>query len=293
MTSPLQQLPNALEHDERLDPLAGQVGGLMDTYVKPGPVKDLLAGTWFGHPIHPPLTAATIGLWMGSVVLDVFGGKRSTKAADRLIFFGILSAGPTVATGLNEFADTDGRPKRLAFWHGTGNAVVLSLFTLSWLSRKAGMRGLGKLLSFAGIGLGSVTAHLGGHLSFIRGVGVNQTAFERPKVRWTPVLDESALQERKLTRASLDGVDVVLYRVGDRTWALSNRCSHRGGLLSRGKVVGSDEEPCVQCPWHASIFRFEDGAIERGPATAEQPVLEARINEGKVELRAAGGGGGA
>jgi nitrite reductase/ring-hydroxylating ferredoxin subunit len=58
-------------------------------------------------------------------------------------------------------------------------------------------------------------------------------------------------------------------------------------------MVGSDEEPCVQCPWHASIFRFEDGGIERGPATAEQPVLEARINEGKVELRAAGAGGGA
>jgi nitrite reductase/ring-hydroxylating ferredoxin subunit/uncharacterized membrane protein len=286
VTSPLQALPKALEHDERLDPLAGQVGGLVDRYVKPGPVKDLLAGTWFGHPIHPPLTAGTIGMWTSAVVLDTFGGRKSAKAADRLLFFGILSAIPTAATGLNEFADTDGRAKRLAFWHGTGNVVVLTLFTLSWLSRKAGMRGFGRLLSMAGIGLGTVTAHLGGHLSFIRGIGVNQTAFDRPKVRWTAVLGESALPEGKLTRASLDGVEVVLYRTGERIWALANRCSHRGGPLFRGKEVGVDGQPSVECPWHHSVFRFEDGSIQQGPATAEQPVLEARIHEGTVELRA-------
>ncbi len=286
MTSPLQQLPNALERDERLDPLAGQVGGLMERYVKPGPVKDLLAGTWFGHPIHPPLTAGTIGFWTGSVVLDQLGGRKSAKAADRLLFFGILSAVPTAATGLNEWTDTDGKAKRLAFWHGTGNVAVLSLFSLSWLSRKVGLRGFGKLLSLAGISLGTITAHLGGHLSFIKGVGVNQTAFEKPKVRWTPVMDDSALPDRKLTRATLETVEVVLYRVGDQVWALSNRCSHRGGPLARGKVGGTDADPTVQCPWHMSVFRFADGSIEQGPATAEQPMLEARINEGKVELRA-------
>jgi nitrite reductase/ring-hydroxylating ferredoxin subunit len=136
------------------------------------------------------------------------------------------------------------------------------------------------------VGLVGVTAYLGGHLSFVRGIGVNQTAFDKPRNRWSAVLGEDELPEGKLTRATVDGgIEIVMLRRGERVWALSNRCSHRGGPLFRGKVAGSDDEPSVVCPFHASVFGFEDGSIERGPAAVPQPAFEARIEGGKVEVR--------
>ncbi len=290
MQSPLQQVAERFEAMEELDPVAEQLTTWFDVAVKPGPLKDFLSGTWFGHALHPPLTAATVGSLFSAVFLDTFGGERSRKAADRLIIFGLLCAVPTIASGWNELADTDGKPKRLATAHALGNVGVVGLFKLSWLSRKAGFRGLGRLLALGGAGLVAGTAGIGGHLSFIRGVGVNQTAFEKPRNRWTAVLADEELPEAKLTRASADGIEVVLYRREGVVYALSNRCSHRGGPLFRGKVDDSGGCLTVTCPWHKSRFCMEDGSIEQGPATAPQPAWEARINEGKVEVRPRAGG---
>ena len=249
MTSPMQKLATQLEGDQRLDPIADQLGTWFDKAVKPGPAKDLLSGTWFGHPIHPPLTAGVVGMWSGAALLDTFGGKGARGGADALVGLGVLAAVPTLATGWNELADTDGRAKRLAAIHGLANASVTGVFALSWLARKAGFRGLGRLLTLIGAGGVAATAYLGGHLSFVRGIGVNQTAFDKPRNRWSAVLGEDELPETKLTRATVDGIELVLYRRGDRVWALSNRCTHRGGSLFRGKVVGSDDEPSVVCPF--------------------------------------------
>jgi len=285
VTSPMQLLVERFERDERLDGIAELLGGWFDAVVKRGPLKDLLSGTWFGHPIHPPLTAATVGAWSWAGVLDTFGGEASEAAADRLIGLGILAAIPTAATGWNELADTDGPPKRLAALHGLGNAVVLGSFVLSYAARKAGWRGVGRSLSILGSGLVAGTAYLGGHLSFVRGIGVNQTAFERPKKRWTAVLSEDELVDGKIAYARADGVELLLYRSGEEMFALSSRCSHRGAPLQRGKLSTEDGCTAIVCPWHGSTFCLEDGRIVRGPATSPQPAFEVRVQDGKVEVR--------
>jgi hypothetical protein len=61
-------------------------------------------------------------------------------------------------------------------------------------------------LSALGYAVAALSAWLGGHLSFSRGVGVNQTAFEDPPEQWTAVLGEDGLEEGKLTGAQADGV---------------------------------------------------------------------------------------
>src|SRR6185437_5178400 len=33
--------------------------------------KDLLSGTWLGHPVHPPLTDIVIGSWSSALLLDL------------------------------------------------------------------------------------------------------------------------------------------------------------------------------------------------------------------------------
>jgi len=284
MKPPTQSLAEALERDERLDPIAERLSAMFDRYVTTGPIKDALSGTWFGHALHPPLTAAAIGAWTSAGVLDVLGNE---DGADSLVGFGVLAALPTIATGLNEMTDTSGRPKRLAIAHGLANIAVTSTFALSWLARTSGHRGLGRTLSMLGGAAVTVTAALGGHLSFIRGVGVNETAFEKPKDRWTKVMPESELPEGKATRANADGIDVLLYRTPERIYALSNRCTHRGGPLHRGPVHATGSAPTVTCPWHGSMFRLDDGSIVRGPATAPEPAFQVRVTDGQIEVRPA------
>jgi nitrite reductase/ring-hydroxylating ferredoxin subunit len=74
---------------------------------------------------------------------------------------------------------------------------------------------------------------------------------------------------------------VLVVREGDRLLALADRCTHRGGPLHEGKVVVG----CIECPWHQSRFRLSDGEVEQGPATQAQPVFEARVVDGNLEVR--------
>jgi nitrite reductase/ring-hydroxylating ferredoxin subunit len=120
-------------------------------------------------------------------------------------------------------------------------------------------------------------------MAYGRGVGVDQTVFETQPTEWTSVMSAEELSEGKPASARLDGTTLVFYRAGDRILALSARCSHRGGPLHEGEV--DDRELSVTCPWHGSRFDLETGDVLRGPATAPQPAYEARISDGRIEVR--------
>jgi nitrite reductase/ring-hydroxylating ferredoxin subunit/uncharacterized membrane protein len=233
------------------------------------------------HPLHPPLTDVVIGAWTSALLLDLFGGDGSEDSADRLVAAGVLAAVPTATAGLSDWAELRGGSRRVGSVHAVGNTTALVLHALSWSARRRGDRRRGRTLSALGYAAVSFSAWLGGHLSFAKGVGVNQTAFEDAPSEWTPVLDDAELGEGKLTAARADGVAVLLLRTGPRVHALADRCSHRGCSLHEGNL-NADET--ITCPCHGSTFRL-DGSIVKGPATSPQPSFEARTNEGKVEIR--------
>ena len=56
-----------------------------------------------------------------------------------------------------------------------------------------------------------------------------------------------------------------------------------GGPLAEGEREGD----IVVCPWHASRFDVCSGGVEGGPAVFPQPRFEARVREGKIEIRRA------
>src|ERR671936_1490157 len=68
-------------------------------------LKDLLSGTWLGHPLHPPLTDVVIGAWTSALLLDLFGGKQGEQSADRLVAAGVVAAVPTASAGLSDWAE--------------------------------------------------------------------------------------------------------------------------------------------------------------------------------------------
>jgi nitrite reductase/ring-hydroxylating ferredoxin subunit len=247
----------------------------------PRPVRDVLDGVWLGNPLHPALTDVPLGAWTAAVALDAVG----SDAADAALAIGVLGAVPAAVTGANDASYLRGEARRLALVHGLVNTVGLALNVASLVVRRRGNRGLGRALSGAAY-LGALfTAHLGGELSYGLGVRVNRTAFEGAGDGFTPVLDESELEGGKLCKAELEGVDVLVARseATGQVCAIANTCTHLGGPLNEGTRDGDT----VICPWHGSHFDMCTGDVLGGPAVFPEPRYEARIEAGKVEVRAA------
>lgn len=277
-----EDVARVIEQSGGLNSLGKTLGVGFATVVRPGAVKDLLSGTWLGHPAHPMLTDLPIGAWTSAFLLDVLGGEPSRRAADALVGVGVLAALPTALTGLSDLSDIVNEEERsVGTAHALGNTLTLVLYGVSYLARRRGSRRTGIALSVLGATALTGAGFLGGHLAYRRGIGVDQTAFETRFDDWTAVLAEDDLPEDKPRRVMVSGTNVMLYRHGGRIHALANRCTHRGGPLHKGRFEGGN----VTCPWHRSTFRLEDGSIVRGPATAPQPSYEVRVQQGTIEVR--------
>jgi nitrite reductase/ring-hydroxylating ferredoxin subunit/uncharacterized membrane protein len=266
-----------------LDGVAKTVGKLVRNAVPQGGVKDALAGTWLGHALHPLLTDVVIGSFVSATLLDLLGGDDDGRAAERLIGVGLAAYAPTAATGANDWADTevvDDGIRRVGLVHATTNLTAAGLYAASLAARRRGDVGRGKLLALAGAGVLGAGGYLGGHLAYVQGVGPNQTAYDAGPDDWTEVqVDEVA--ENDPAGGMAGDTPVLLIRHRGHLHALHDRCSHRGCLLSDGELDGE----VIECACHGSRFRLRDGSIERGPATAPQPVLDVRESDGKIEVR--------
>jgi nitrite reductase/ring-hydroxylating ferredoxin subunit/uncharacterized membrane protein len=274
---------DALESVEALDGVALKLAGAVSNAVPVGVSRDALSGTWLGHALHPVLTDVVIGSFLSATMLDLVGGHATGRASERLIEVGLVTAAPTVASGLTDWALTvygDRRTRPVGLVHASANLTASALYAASLVARLRGVPGRARLLSLAGGAALSVGGLLGGHLSFTRGVGVNETAFDEGPRDWTTV-DAEELEDGKPTSGMAGDTPVLLLKHDGHLHALHDRCSHRGCELSAGQVEGES----VTCPCHGSRFSLRDGSIERGPATARQPVFETRESDGRIEIR--------
>ena len=73
----------------------------------------------------------------------------------------------------------------------------------------------------------------------------------------------------------------MLVKQGDRVHAMGARCSHAGGPLDQGWVLGGT----LVCPWHGSQYDLATGQPVSGPSTCPQPRYVARVREGMVEIK--------
>jgi len=285
-SSPLPHaVTGALESAAFLDPPAKAVGKAIRKAVPPGAAKDALSGTWLGHALHPWLTDFVIGSWTSALILDLIGGRDARAATERLVAVGLVSTPVTVASGWTDWADTEPGSdpvRRLGVVHAVANAAAAGVMAASYVARRRGATGRGKLLTAVGMGLVTAGGFLGGHLSYARGVGVDTTALEKDVDDWTATVPDSSLQEGQPLSAMAGATAVLLVRQTGRIYALANRCAHRGGPLADGELG----DGTITCPWHASCFRLEDGSVERGPSAYPQPAFDTRVVDGKVEVRA-------
>lgn len=138
----------------------------------------VLRGEWLGHAVHPLLTDVVIGTWTSATVLDLFGGRDSSTAAQRLVGAGLLVVGPTAWAGWAEWSETGMREKRVGLVHAVTNAVAIGTYAASWAARRRGRHGAGVRLALAGATISGVGAYLGGHLAEARKVASRDPAYD-------------------------------------------------------------------------------------------------------------------
>jgi nitrite reductase/ring-hydroxylating ferredoxin subunit/uncharacterized membrane protein len=280
----LRQMLTRLEQARSLDAVSDKLQKIVWGVVRPQGLKDLLHGTWLGHPLHPVLVQVPVGAFISAAVLDLVPGGR--RAATTLIGLGVAAAPAAAAAGLTDWSEMTKDRRRVGLVHATANTVALGLYIASLTARSSGSWGRGKTLAFAGLSVAGAGAYLGGHLSYAQGGGMNQAApdINRIPEEWKSVGLLAELPDGKPTVRNVEDVPVLLYRHGDQVTAMLARCSHETGPLGEGEVIGSGAEACVVCPWHGSTFRLVDGVAVHGPAANDQPLLRSRVQAGVVEV---------
>src|SRR6266404_1991505 len=79
------------------------------------------------------------------------------------------------------------------------------------------------------------------------------------------------------------GDDAVLLALrGDDWFAIGATCSHYGGPLAEGAIVGDT----VRCPWHHACFDLRTGTAERGPALNPLPCFDVARGGGRIRVGA-------
>jgi len=244
-----------------------------------GPVKDLLHGTWLGHPLHAAATDIPIGALLITVLLDLLNQRA---AADVALVVTILFMVAAAAAGAADYVDTDGTARARATVHSTLMVLALVVLLVSLVLRAGDPidRTIPVVLGIIGFLLVNAGAYVGGDVVYQLGNMVSRHAWRGRGVKWIPLdfgdTDPATLEEAKPLKVKAGINELAVVRIGPALYAMHAVCAHAGGPLAEGKVV----DGCLECPWHGSRFALQSGHVRRGPAVYDQPSYEVRARDG-------------
>ena len=98
---------------------------------------------------------------------------------------------------------------------------------------------------------------------------------------FVPVTPASALAPGAMKWVVVNRERVLLANVDGSFYALRDTCGHRGASLAQGALVGH----VIECPEHFACFDMRTGKLLSGPASADIPTYEVRIEDDTVYLK--------
>ncbi len=169
-----------------------------------------------GHPLHPPLTDATIGVYSAATLAAVLSAIGVSEGNTATAWWLALVAGlaltvPTAVTGLADWLTiTWGSPLwRTATTHLLAMVTATVLFLLAAIFGHAGyvdhdVSGAAFVLTLAGFGMLTLGGWLGGTIVFVHGMRVLNLVDE-PSLRATAPLPTPEKEEAAGERSPVRG----------------------------------------------------------------------------------------
>jgi uncharacterized membrane protein/nitrite reductase/ring-hydroxylating ferredoxin subunit len=236
------------------------------------------------HPLHPMLVAFPIGLLVTSFIFDLIARWQDMPSLSGAAWYcviagligGVLAAIPGIVDLFSVVPpDSSGRSR------GYRHAILNGLVMVAFIADAAYRGGPGVMadntslvLSAIGVVLIGFSGWLGATLVYRNQIAVDHRYANSAKYKqvvlddWNqPVCQATELSEGQVLLAVIQGARVAISRCSQGVVAFGDRCTHKGGPLSDGALVGCT----VQCPWHGSQFDVVSGRVVSGPA--EQHIL--------------------
>jgi len=94
------------------------------------------------------------------------------------------------------------------------------------------------------------------------------------------VIEASEVAPGERIVMEIDGEPVALFNVDGAFYAIGDVCTHDGGPLADGELIGYQ----VVCPRHGARFDIRSGKALRLPAVANTPWYPVRVADGWVEV---------
>jgi len=214
------------------------------TFAAGGPLgralKNVLHGTWLGHPLHPVVTDLPLGVWATALVLDglevATGRTECGRSATTAIQVGLIGALGAAITGATDWQHTEQRARRLGLMHGLWNIVAAALYTTSLVQRQRQHHSAGRWLALLGFAVASGASYLGRHFVYGERLGVDHAARDTGPGTFTPVLVVQQLDIDRCCRFPRQAETAVSRSPTCQLWRV-------GPLGPAGSLASSPEPP--------------------------------------------------
>ncbi len=98
---------------------------------------------------------------------------------------------------------------------------------------------------------------------------------------WVKIAALSALLPGEYVLGDVNGTPVAVYNIDGQLYAIEDVCTHDGGELAGGEIIGTS----VECIRHGARFDLVTGAALCAPAHVPVAVMEVRVDGGVVWVR--------
>ena len=93
-------------------------------------------------------------------------------------------------------------------------------------------------------------------------------------------IEASSVGAGKMIAGHAFGKPVLLAHVEPNWFAVGAKCTHYGGPLAEGVLVGET----IRCPWHHACFELRNGAASHAPALNDLPCYNVLLENDVVRV---------